>query len=348
MISARGTGGNVGERILFALTMAALAFGAVSCGQADADDAGGLTRVRVISQPYLTYAALRVAEAEGYFAEQGLDVELVTASSSEDAIPLLINGSVDVLPGHLAPGIFNAIRKGFPLRAITITAASSSPSCSSLGILRGPTPSVDSADIDAPIRRISISRQTAMRFVVERLLEHVGLDLSELERVYLPHAIEPDALAAGEVDAALSGEPFMSQVISAGKGVLWIPIEDALPGFQYSFVFYGERLLVRERTVGERFAAAYLKAARRLADGSTDDNVELVARVTGIEPNRLKRMCWPFNPTDGRVDLASIELFQDWLVENELITERVPEERLWDPEFVEKASQALGYTGRNR
>ena len=75
------------------------------------DAADGRTRLRVVVQPYLVFAPLHVAQAEGLFAAHGLDVELVPMAGSEQAIPLLIDGGIDVLPGHAAPGLLNAMAR---------------------------------------------------------------------------------------------------------------------------------------------------------------------------------------------------------------------------------------------
>ncbi len=303
--------------------------------------------VRVVDQPYLSYAALKVAEAEGYFSDEGLRVEFVHAASSEAAVPLLINGSVDVLPGHAAPGLLNTIAQGFPSKLVAITSQSSSAECSSIGILGRPDLMAFHEDGSSapPVRRISINRQAAMVFIVEELLEHAGLRLDQLEQTYLPHALEPDALASGEIDAALAGEPFLSRTVLAGKGILWVPIEKVLPGFQYSFLFYGPRLLETDRDVGQRFATAYLRALRKLALGKTADNVALVARVTGEDPSVLKQMCWPFNPTDGHVDMESVRAYQRWLVDRGLQDAIVPDDDLWDRDFTDEANRILDLAG---
>src|SRR3954470_8195475 len=54
-------------------------------------------------------AGLYLALERGYFAAEGLDVELVPFRASADMIPLMGNGQLDVGSGAAIPSIFNAI-----------------------------------------------------------------------------------------------------------------------------------------------------------------------------------------------------------------------------------------------
>ncbi|MGH7500393.1 MAG: ABC transporter substrate-binding protein [Longimicrobiales bacterium] len=314
-------------------SLAIVATLAVASCRGDIRSAGdsNMVRVRAVLMPYVNYAPLHVAAAEGMFAKRGIDIELVRMPDPEPALPLLLSGSVDVLPGHASPGVLNAIARGQRIRAVA-QKHHAATGCSGVGIVVGPsffdewTPGHGRP----PVRRISINRQGAMLYFVHTALTRLGLDLDSLETVLIPHAAEAAAFADGAIDAALSGDPFLSDLLAKDQARLLIGVEDVLPGIEFAQVYFGERLLDREPAVGVRFLAAWLEAANLLAEGPTPENLERVAAATGQPVETLSAVCWPFAATDGTIDFNQIDRFQRWLLEEGLIDRFVSQDELID------------------
>src|SRR4030043_1615975 len=60
--------------------------------------------LKVVTLPNIPYVTFYIAQEEGYFAEQGLDVEFVNFSSVTQALPLLVAGDLDVATGSIGAG----------------------------------------------------------------------------------------------------------------------------------------------------------------------------------------------------------------------------------------------------
>jgi len=322
---------------------------AVALGSCDGSRGGGAAidrpiRLRVVTAPWLAFAPLHVAEAEGYFAEQGLEVEFVPVTGTELAVPLLLSGSVDVLPGVMTPSLINAIARGAPVRMVGKVQDPTSAGCSSIAIVTRPGLLAEShgRPTQAMVRKVSLNRQAAMLYLADAAFRHAGLEMSRMEIVDLPNAAEPHALASGAVDAALAGEPFLTRTVRTGTGEAWLSVVDALPEVEISLLFFGRRLIEGDPDTGTRFMVAYLQALRQLAAGKTDRNLELIAQATGDDPALLRHSCLPFGPTDGRVRIGSVLKFQAWAATRGLIERPIDASELWDPRFVEGANRALG------
>lgn len=67
-----------------------------------------LTPLRVTALPFLSFAPLYIADAEGFFTEQGLKVEFVHFQRNGDSLPALLKGDVDV-DSIFTVGLLNAI-----------------------------------------------------------------------------------------------------------------------------------------------------------------------------------------------------------------------------------------------
>ena len=98
-----------------AIGIVVAAFAAVSAVPSHAAD-----KVRlVISQkmPFELFAPEQ-AQAEGYFKEENLDVEISYASGGMDTLQTIITGSQDIATGNGALGVISAFSKGAPVRIL--------------------------------------------------------------------------------------------------------------------------------------------------------------------------------------------------------------------------------------
>src|SRR5277367_4810148 len=60
-----------------------------------------------------------IADAKGYFAEQGLKVKFVRFDSAAKAIPSLGSGEVDVGSGATSAGLYNAVKRGIAIKIVS-------------------------------------------------------------------------------------------------------------------------------------------------------------------------------------------------------------------------------------
>src|SRR4030042_7026068 len=85
-----------------------------SCSTQEAE----LVHLKVVDLPYQSITAFHIADEEGYFAEQGIEVEFVKFTSVTQAIPLLAAGDLDVGVGSMNAGFINAIAQNLDLKMV--------------------------------------------------------------------------------------------------------------------------------------------------------------------------------------------------------------------------------------
>jgi hypothetical protein len=81
--------------------------------------------------------------------------------------------------------------------------------------------------------------------------------------------------------------------------------------------------------------AAYLKSVEQYNQGKTDRNLGIVAKVTGLEMEFLKDICWPPIRSDGRIEPAGLMEFQRWARDRGLLNRVLSESEFWDPRFID-------------
>ena len=305
--------------------------------------------LKVVVLPYLSFAPFFIAQDEGFFAEQGLDVEFVKLSGNVESIPSLLAGDLDVSAEQADAGILNAIARGGALKIVADKGYLASEQCPAYALLARHE-LVEAGELQTAAqlegKRLAIEPFTSEGYYIEKLLRGAGLELEDVETVDIPPLALLDALENSAVDLVHVGEPWITRILRAGHAQLWLPVKDVVPDFQWATIVYGPSLLEENPDAGRRFMLAYLKAVRQYNEGKTDRNLEIVSRHTELDRELLEETCWPAIHADGAINTGSVLDFQAWGLEKGLLDSPVGEEQFWDPSFSEYASEILDETAQ--
>ena len=91
-----------------------------ACTRADAPAAttAAPVKLRVALSLHPSWGPLMIAQEEGFFKAEGLDVEFVTTMRPEESLAALVTGDLDVLPGPIHAGFLSAIAQGAKVRLV--------------------------------------------------------------------------------------------------------------------------------------------------------------------------------------------------------------------------------------
>lgn len=302
-------------------------------------------KLRMVILPYLSFAPFFIAQEEGFFQEQGLDVEFVKLSEGMGALPLLIQGKLDVATGTIGINMMNAIARGGTVKIVADKGHINPKGCPVNGILIRRGLINDSSDIVDQLRgkKISLNPISTDGYYVEKAFTKIGLTMDDLQiKGFLIPPMRAQALKSGSVDIVHVSEPWVTRILREGHSTLWVSAKDVVPNFQYAVIVFGPNLLNKNRKAGQRFMIAYLNAMRQYNKGKTDRNVEILSKYSGVERELLLEACWPALDSKGQIDVNSVLDFQKWAMEKGLLDRLIKENQFWDPSFVEHANQVLG------
>jgi len=332
MCAARGSRRGLLPVLLLVATLAGCRGDAAAPGEPD--------HVRAVVLPYLALSAFHVAAEEGYFAERGLDVEFVRLGRIQEMLTALTRGEVDVSAGFLSVTTLNAIAGGARVRAVGALGYFDPEACAYNAFVAR-RELVESGAIRDPERvrglRADLDVTIPIAYWFDVWLEPMGLTLDDLEVVNLPSPAGVEALRTGVIDITHEAEPYLSVLEESPEVDAWLPTKDLLPGYPYSVLTYGGRLLDERPDVGERFAAAILDALEQLAQGKTERNVALLQEFTGLTRAQVEEACWPVAPAGARLDGAALRGFQEWAVIRGLAGRVLAEDEFVDQRFFEAA-----------
>jgi NitT/TauT family transport system substrate-binding protein len=151
----------------------------------------------------IVFSLVYIADAEGYFRDEGLDVSYRKFKSGKDALADVVAGNADVATVYQTPVVADIVG-GKPIRVLTTLHRSSKNTAlvarkdrgiNSLADLRG--------------KRIAATRGTYQAKLLTMMLEDEGIGPGNASVVDMYHQDMLAALADGAVDAAITRWPYI-------------------------------------------------------------------------------------------------------------------------------------------
>jgi NitT/TauT family transport system substrate-binding protein len=294
-----------------------------------------------------------VADARGYFAEEGLEVEFVRLRGASEQLAPLATGELHFGGGAPDPAIFNAARREIGVKIV-----------SSLSIIPpggggGAALLVRQDHIDSgrfrdlgDLRGMSIGLSAlgaSAQLFVERMVERGGLTINDVQLTILQVPDTLSGLTNKGVDAAFAIEPFVA--LSEGQGVAKnvITVGDVFPGASSTLLTLGPVFEREQPDAVRRFAVAFLRGHRvywQATRGSADDRDALIpvfTTYTNVKDAALyARMMWPSVDPNGALDLTTLDVQQDYFLKTGVQQEKQDINRVVDPSYLNYAADRLG------
>ena len=97
-------------------------------------------------------------------------------------------------------------------------------------------------------------------FLVDHALRQGGLTIADVDPIYLGFPQHVAAYANGGIDASLTVEPTLSNIVKAGTAVRLAGIDEIYPNFQTAVIFYSEIFAKERPEQARKFMRALIHA----------------------------------------------------------------------------------------
>lgn len=169
--------------------------------------------LRIQYNAWVAFGPLLVAKEKGFFAEQGVDVHLIYIGDHTAAFAAIAAGQVDALATATQDVVTLSEPGDEPLACVLAFAESRGGD----GILA--TKDIKSiADLKG--QTVAYSYNSISQFYANVMLKEAGLSEADINYVDLPPDAAAEAFMLGEVDAAVTWEPYLTQGKDAEHGHL--------------------------------------------------------------------------------------------------------------------------------
>lgn len=291
----------------------------------DALAASDLTKVRLGIVSYIGDATHYHAYRSGYFADEGLDVELVVNGAGVQSMKQVANGEIDIGGTAPTPIVYLAMgRIKAPDNIRVIASVIHSTKLNHLIILdRNRHPGVR----DLAGKRLGLQAVTASEFFWHNVAIAHDLDPDSVTIVDTPTRMLAQAAAAGDIDAAVAWSPFHQDVSRAVD----TPTLEIGGGSFYTTAWH---IVVRpdylERNPG--IVRGYLRAMLRAEQDIRDDPARVArlhAELVDSTPDELvqnyRNVVFDMNLSEA--DLLNLTQQGEWALKKGYVSGRIPDFR---------------------
>ncbi|AGA69267.1 ABC-type nitrate/sulfonate/bicarbonate transport system, periplasmic component [Desulfitobacterium dichloroeliminans LMG P-21439] len=288
------------------------------CGQSNGSNTGGsqptVSQLKIGSLTIEENLPILVAQQEGYFTEQNIQVELVPFQSPVELQSAFQAGQLD---GTITDIMIAALLKssGEDLR-VTSIALGATPEEGRFAIVASPKSTIQSVQ-DLNGKKIGISTNSIIEYVTDGLLLEGGVNPSEVKKTTvakLPLRVE--MLLSNQIDAIVVPDPLITYVVSEGAKII---AEDSKgENLSQSVTIVNNKVINEKKDALNRYYQAYTKAVQAI-NQSPDKYKELLVKNVNIpesiaESYKVQHYSEPQLPEEKDVDKVL-----NWLKSKDLL-----------------------------
>jgi ABC-type nitrate/sulfonate/bicarbonate transport system substrate-binding protein len=292
-------------------------------------------RIRIFAGSSPVFAPVFIADQQGFFAKEGLDVTVRPFTSGAEATEGFRAGAAEFLVASDVPLLYLLV--GGDTAMLAQFSANSD-----MLLIVGPK------DLPGPQalkgKKIGLVTKSASEYLLNKYLRRAKLRLADVERVHLAPFDQVPALVRGDVFALSSWKPFDKKIaeLSGGKyqTISWNGQEDYI---LFSGIVAKSDFIKKDRDETFKVVQALAKAANWLANADAKSVGGTLAKYLKTDANDVQYVIanntWNMTVTPKFTDtMAEIERF---LVEQNLVKSRVNWDSAYDWSFLRRVDPKL-------
>ncbi|HEY3917550.1 MAG TPA: ABC transporter substrate-binding protein [Stellaceae bacterium] len=309
--------------------------------------AAAADKVVIGSVPGIAAAGTYIADAKGYFKDEGIQVDIADLASAADAMASLATNQFQVVEGGYSAGYWNALAKNFPI--ITAFERGSRPTNHQIVI---PLSMADKIKTVADLKGHTIAVNAPGSLTIYeagKMLESVGLTINDVDVKYMPFPQMAVALKNGAIDSAEEIPPIVNVAEEQGlmKGIA--SIDETLKPYPVASIAYqiNTDWAAKNKDVARRFFVAIARGTRDYCQayhhGPNRDEVEDIMIKYKVMSDKalLDRIPWQGRDPNGRMDAGTVLDIQDWFFKQGMVSQKFPADRLIDTEYADYVAKTL-------
>ncbi|MDP3062992.1 MAG: MetQ/NlpA family ABC transporter substrate-binding protein [Chloroflexota bacterium] len=311
------------KRLVYVLLVGLVAVGLLAaCGKKEPQ------KLKIGLLPIIDSLPFYVAEQEGYFKDEDLDVELTTFSSALERDTALQTGQTDgQLADLIASGLLNKEKERIKIVKTTYAAT---PQKAMISLIAGKDSKI-SSPADLKGKRVGISENSLIDYITDELLKGAGMTAKDVQKVGIPSiAVRMQMLTQGQLDAATLPDPFAALAVNAGGRVV---MADGQQRIGLSVLEFRTEALDKQKDAVKRLVRAHEKALEAVNKNPEKYRALLVekARLPDAVKDTFPVPAFPENAIPSRAD---VQRAVDWMVGAGLLPKALTYEQLVDTSYV--------------
>jgi NitT/TauT family transport system substrate-binding protein len=287
-----------------------------ACSQTERESAGPPEKITIACATMPETALVQVAQAQGFFREEGLEPTVNLHPYGKIALGELLEGKADFATVAETPFMFT-VMQGEKVSVITTIHSSS------LGhaiLARSDKGILSIADLKG--KRIAVTLGTTAHFFLDNMLITNGISPKEVEVAGMKAGEIPDALVRGDIAAAAVFSPFL-ELTQKKLGDRATVFRDKNI-YRYTFIVVAKQDFIRKNPVKIRKLLRALARAEEFVRENQETAQSIVSGFSGMEIAIL-RETWPGSNFSLSLDqslLLALEDESQWAINRRLTNAR--------------------------
>ncbi len=291
-------------------------------------------------------APILIAYEKGYFAAEGLDIDLMKMKNATDSLQALGVEALHATTSSSITPLFNARERGIPL---TIVAGAGVHSKG-----RGVLSLVIRKDLVENGRYKSLADLKGMKIVaplhnpgqwmVVEAARRVGIAENQIDFVSLGYSNTIPAMSNKAVDGLVGNEPVGTRATADISAVPVLRMDEVAPMFPVGYVMVGSYLARANPEAARRFLIGYIKGVRDARDAfgpERKDYAKIDTILTAYDLLLPPGTILIDLPADGAASFDNLDLFLDWQVREGSMSKKPDPRSALDDRFRMDALKAL-------
>jgi NitT/TauT family transport system substrate-binding protein len=221
-----------------------------------------LTKLRLGAVPIYETLPVWIGKDQGFFKEEGIDLDLVPTTGGATAVPAMVGGSLDIAYSEVGT-ILKSAQQGLALKIVapsgTVSLSQNKDGARYLASASGPIKQLS----DVKGKRIAVNQlKNIVHLYVLASLDNMGIPPDSYSVVEVPYPQMPDALLNGQVDLIYEVDPFVTILLNSGKVRDFGSATYAIhPNLRIAAYVASDRWLKQNPDLIRRFQRAYARSA---------------------------------------------------------------------------------------
>jgi NitT/TauT family transport system substrate-binding protein len=301
------------KRRILAVLAAASVLGLSACGSGSPSSTGGgtasggaadganLTKVSVGVIPIVDCAPIYLGDKQGFFKEEGLQLDIQTATGGAAIVPGVVSGSFDFAFSNLI-SVMVAKDKGLDLKFVANGASTTGESGKDIGGVVVPAGSDIKSAKDLAGKTVSVNNLSNIGdTTIKSVVEKDGGDPQSVKFVEVAFPDAPAALANKQVDAAWILEPFLSKAVAEGGTVVSWNFVEMSPELDIAGYFTKSDTIQGKAELTQKFTRAMNKSLE-YAQANPQAVRDIVGTYTKIDEAARAKIVLPQYRVDFNKD----------------------------------------------
>src|SRR5688572_18604623 len=208
---------------------------------------------------FMSNSPLFIAQEDGHFAAQSLEVELVNFGTSDrEMIPAILQGQLDIGASTVSTATINVMAQGGNLKFVADKGfVDPQAACPSDGwVVRKEILETGGLNSLADLQGLNFtfSQGNTFEYVADLLLADAGLTRQDVQILEIRDpATRLEAMSSGTLDLTPISEPWITRMKNAGAGEMWLPLAEVIPNYSVGTIIFGSNVLEGDPEIGVRF-----------------------------------------------------------------------------------------------